>query len=149
MVRKEQTIAQAKHSDTVRVHYTGKFADGKIFEASVEDQPLQFTIGDDQVVTDLEQAVVGMATGESKTIRIMADNAYGPYHDELVFVLDRHRFPENLQPEVGQDLLIREGNDPALRVTVIDVSESSVTLDANHPLTGKDLTIDICLVEIV
>ena len=148
-MRKEQTIAQAKHSDTVRVHYTGKFADGKIFEASVEDQPLQFTIGDDQVVTDLEQAVVGMATGESKTIRIMADNAYGPYHDELVFVLDRHRFPENLQPEVGQDLLIREGNDPALRVTVIDVSESSVTLDANHPLAGKDLTIDICLVEIV
>ncbi len=142
-------MAQAKHGDSVRIQYTGKLVDGKVFEASVEDQPLQFTIGGDRVVTDLEQAVVGMATGESKTIKIMADNAYGPYHDELVFVLDRHRFSENLQPEVGQDLLIREGNDPALQVTVIDVSESSVTLDANHPLAGKHLTIDISLVEIV
>lgn len=142
-------MAQAKHGDTVRVHYTGKFADDKVFEASVEDEPLQFTIGEDQVITDIEQAVVGMTTGESKTIEIMADNAYGPYHDELAFVLDRDRLPENLQPEVGQDLLIREENDPALRVAVTDVSESSVTLDANHPLAGKDLIIDIYLVEIV
>jgi len=142
-------MAQAKHGDTVRVHYTGKFADGEEFEASVEDQPLQFTIGEDQVITDLEQAVVGMTTGESKTINIMADNAYGPYHDELVFALGRDRFPENLQLLVGQDLLIRDGNEAALRVTLIDVSESSVTLDANHPLAGKDLTIDIYLVGIV
>jgi peptidylprolyl isomerase len=148
-VRKEQTMAQAKHGDTVRVHYTGKFTDGEVFEASVEDQPLQFTIGDDQVITELEQAVVGMTTGESKTIKITADNAYGPYRDELVFVLDRDRFPENLQPEVGLDLVIREGDDTGLRVTVINVSESSVTLDANHPLAEKDLTIDIHLVEIV
>ena len=142
-------MAQAKHGDSVRIQYTGKLVDGKVFEASVEDQPLQFTIGDDQVVTDLEQAVVGMATGESKTIKIMADNAYGPYHDELVFVLDRDRFPENLQLEVGQELVVREGGDLGLRVTVTNVSESSVMLDANHPLAGKDLTIDIYLVEIV
>lgn len=142
-------MAQAKHGDSVRIQYTGKLVDGKVFEASVEDQPLQFTIGGDQVVTDLEQAVVGMATGESKTIKIMADNAYGPYHDELVFVLDRDRFPENLQLEVGQELVIREGGDLGLRATVTDVSESSVMLDANHPLAEKDLTIDIYLVEIV
>jgi len=142
-------MAQAKHGDTVRVHYTGKFTNGEVFEASVEDQPLQFTIGDDQVITELEQAVVGMTTGESKTIKITADNAYGPYRDELVFVLDRDRFPENLQPEVGLDLVIREGDDLGLRATVIDVSESSVTLDANHPLAEKDLTIDIHLLEIV
>ncbi len=142
-------MAQAEHGDTVRVHCTGKFADGKVFEAFVEDQPLQFTIGEDKVITDLEQAVVGMTKGESKTIKVMADNAYGPYRDELIFVLDRARFPENLQLEVGQDLLIREGNDPGLRVTVIDVSESSVTLDANHPLAAEDLTIDIYLVEVV
>ncbi len=142
-------MAQAEHGDTVRVHCTGKFADGKVFEAFVEDQPLQFTIGEDQVVTDLEQAVVGMTTGESKTIKIVADNAYGPYRDELIFVLDRTRFPENFQPEVGQDLLIREGNDRGLQVAVIHVSESSVTLDANHPLAGEDLTIDIYLVEVV
>jgi len=142
-------MAQAKHGDSVRIQYTGKLVDGKVFEASVEDQPLQFTIGDDQVVTDLEQAVVGMATGESKTIKIMADNAYGPYHDELVFVLDRDRFPENLQLEVGQELVVREGGDLGLRATVTGVSESSVMLDANHPLAGKDLTIDIYLVEIV
>jgi len=142
-------VAQAKHGDTVRVHYTGKFTDGKVFEASVEDQPLQFTIGEDQVITDLEQAVVGMTTGESKTIKVMGGNAYGPYHNELVFMLDRERFPGNLQPAAGLDLVIREGNDLGLQVTVIDVSESSVTLDANHPLAGKALTIDICLVEIV
>ena len=142
-------MAQAKHGDSVRIQYTGKLVDGKVFEASVEDQPLQFTIGDDQVVTDLERAVVGMATGESKTIKIMADNAYGPYHDELVFVLDRDRFPENLQLEVGQELVVREGGDLGLQATVTDVSESSVMLDANHPLAEKDLTIDIYLVEIV
>jgi len=142
-------MAQATHGDTVRVHYTGKFADGKVFEASLEDQPLQFTIGKDQVITDLEQAVVGMTTGESKIVKIPADNAYGPYHDELVFMLERDRLPENLQLEVGQDLALCEEGDQRLRVTVINVSESSVTLDANHPLAGKDLTIDISLIEIV
>ena len=142
-------MTQAKHGDTAIIHYTGKLAGGKVFDASVKDRPLQFTIGEDQVATDLERAVVGMATGESTTIRIMADNTYDPYYDELVFILHRDRFPENLQLEIGQQLVISEWDDLGLRVTVTDVSESSVTLDANHPLAGKDLTIDVYLIEIV
>ena len=142
-------MVQARHGDTVRVHYRGKFHDGTVFEKSLEERPLQFAIGTDASITDLERAVLGMAPGESKTVRIVAEDAFGPYHDELVFALDRARFPQGFVPEVGLDLALREPDGDSLSAIVIDVSESRVTLDANHPLAGKDLTIDIDLLDIV
>ena len=142
-------MAQAKNGDTVKVHYTGKLEDGTVFDTSINRDPLQFTIGENQVIPGFEQAVVGMNPGESKTTKVPADKAYGPHHKEMVIVVDRNQFPANLEPKVGQQLQIRQADGRAIVVTVTDVSESSVTLDANHPLAGKDLTFDIQLIEIL
>jgi peptidylprolyl isomerase len=142
-------MAEAKHGDTVRIHYTGKLDDGTVVDTSIGAEPWQFTLGKDRFVADLEQAVIGMNPGESKTITIAAHEVGGPRQEELVITADRNRFSENFKPEVGQDLRIREADSQSLSVTVTEVSESSVTLDANHPLAGKDLTLGICLMEIV
>ena len=141
-------MAQAKKGDTVKVHYTGKLEDGTVFDTSIERDPLQFTIGEGQVIPGFEQAVVGMNPGESKTTKVPADKAYGPHRKEMVLAVDRNQFPVDLKPKIGQQLQSRQADGRTIRVTVTDVSESSVTLDANHPLAGKDLTFDIQLVEI-
>jgi peptidylprolyl isomerase len=147
--QKEEKMAQAKPGDTVKVHYTGKLEDGTVFDTSTDSDPLQFTIGDGQIIPGFEQAVVGMNSGESKTIKVPVDEAYGPHREEMVLVVDRNQLPADLIPEVGQQLQNRQPDGQTIVVTVTDVSESSVTVDANHPLAGKDLTFDIQLVEIV
>ena len=142
-------MTQAKHGDIVKVHYTGKLQDGTVFDSSIKRAPLQFKIGVDQVISGFEQAVVGMNPGESKTTKVPADKAYGSYRKEMVMAVDRDKFPVHIKPEVGQQYQIPKEGDRKTVVTVTDVSESSVTLDANHPLAGKDLTFDIQLVEIL
>lgn len=142
-------MAQAKPGDTVKVHYTGKLEDGTVFDTSTDRDPLQFTIGEQKIIPGFEQAVVGMNPGESKTIKVPMDEAYGPHREEMVMVVDRNQLPVDLIPEVGQQLQSRQPDGQTMVVTVIGVSESSVTVDANHPLAGKDLTFDILLVEIV
>lgn len=139
---------QAKAGDTVKVHYTGKFEDGTVFDTSSESDPLQFTIGQSQVIPGFEEAVVGMAPGESKTTEIVADNAYGDYNEEMILEVERDRFPEGLDPKIDQQLQVRQEDGQTFVVTVTEISDSSVTLDANHPLAGKDLTFDIELIEI-
>jgi FKBP-type peptidyl-prolyl cis-trans isomerase 2 len=147
--KRRKKMAQAKPGDTVKVHYTGKLEDGTVFDTSANRDPLQFTIGEGQIIPGFEQAVVGMNPGESKTIKILTDDAYGPHREEMVLVIDRNQLPVDLIPEVGQQLQSRQPDGQIIVVTVIAVSESSVTVDANHPLAGKDLTFDIQLVEIV
>jgi len=142
-------MAQAKIGDTVKVHYTGKLEDGTVLDSSINRGPLQFTLGESQVIPGFEQAVVGMNLEESKTVNIPADEAYGPRHKELVVVVNRNEFPAELELKVDDHLQIKQGDGQKILVTVTDISESSVTLDANHPLAGKDLTFDIQLVEIV
>jgi peptidylprolyl isomerase len=142
-------MAQAKTGDTVKVHYTGKLDDGTVFDTSSDREPLQFTIGQGQLIPDFEQAVVGMNPGESKTVQIPSDNAYGPHREEMVLDVDRSEFPEDLEPRVAQRLQVSQSDGRTFPVTVTGVSESKVTLDANHPLAGKDLTFDVQLTEIV
>jgi len=142
-------MTQAKLGDTVRVHYTGRLEDGTVFDTSLDREPLRFTIGEGWLIPGFEEAVIGMNPGESKTTVIPADQAYGPHYEEMVIEVDRDQFPEDLEPEVGQQLQILQSDGRAIIVTVTEVSESSVTLDANHPLAGKDLTFDIQLMEIV
>ena len=142
-------MSQAKNGDMVKVHYTGKLDDGTVFDTSADREPLQFTIGEGQLITDFEQAVVGMAPGESKTVHIIAENAYGPHQEEMVMVVDRAEFPPDLEPKLDQRLQVHQSNGQVFAVTVTDVTESKVTLDANHPLAGKDLTFDLELAEIV
>ena len=143
-------MAKAKIGDTVKVHYTVKMKDGTVCGSSVDRDPLQFTIGKGQTVQAMEKAVVGMSPGQSKTIDIPSDQAFGPHRQELVAVIKRDQFPQEVKPEVGQQLELKqsEGSDTVV-VTITDVSASTVTLDANHPLAGKDLTFEIKLVEIV
>jgi peptidylprolyl isomerase len=149
MNRKEQTMAQAKNGDTVNVHYTGKLKDGTIFDSSADREPLEFTIGEGQIIPGFEQGVVGMEPGETKTVNIPADKAYGLHRKELVLVVDKSRIPAHLKPEVGRQLKLNQPGGQAVPVRVTGVSESKVTVDANQPLAGKDLTFDVQLVEIV
>ncbi len=141
-------MAQAKEGDTVKVHYTGKLQDGTVFDSSDEREPIEFTIGEGQVISGFEQAVVGMEPGETKTTTVPADEAYGSHRDEMLLEVEREQFPEDIQPETGQQLQISQPDGRTFFVTISDVSESSVTLDANHPLAGKDLTFEIRLVEV-
>lgn len=141
-------MVQAKMGDIVKVHYTGKLEDGTVFDTSIERGPLQFTIGEGQVIPGFEQSVVGMNQGESKTAKVPAHEAYGPHREDLVLTTDRNQFPIDSKPEAGQRVQIRQEEGQIIVATVVDVSESSVTVDANHHLAGKDLIFDIQLIEI-
>jgi peptidylprolyl isomerase len=142
-------MAQAKVGDTVKVHYTGKLNDGTVFDSSSGREPLQFTIGSGNIIPGFEQAVVGMAMGDSKTETIAEEQAYGPYVEDMVVTIDRRQMPAELEPEVGQQLQIQQPNGQVIPVVITGISGSNVTLDANHPLAGETLTFDINLVEIL
>ena len=141
-------MAQAKPGDTVKIHYTGRLEDGTVFDSSADREPLEFTLDGGQVIPGFEQAVVGMTPGESKTEKIPMDQAYGPHRPEMVLEVSRQQMPPELQPEVGQQLPVQQPDGQTIPVFVTEVTESTVTLDANHPLAGEDLTFDIELVEI-
>jgi len=140
---------KAKQGDTVRVHYTGRLEDGTVFDSSLEREPMELILGAGEVIPGFEQAVVGMSPGESKTFTVPAEQAFGPYREELVYEINRSLVPPDLHLEVGQQLALRQPQGPSIRVTVTEISESTVTLDANHPLAGEDLTFDVQLVEIL
>jgi peptidylprolyl isomerase len=142
-------MAQAKRGDVVKVQYTARLEDGTVFDTSMNRHPLRFTIGDGQVIPGFDQAVIGMHPGETKTAHIPMDKAYGSYQEDMVVTLARSQLPENLELEVAQTLEITFSDRGRATVTVADISEGKVTLDANHPLAGKDLVLDIELIEIV
>lgn len=138
----------AKNGDTVKVHYTGKLQDGTVFDSSMSREPLEFAIGSGNIIPGFENAVIGMNPGDSKTETIPAENAYGPHREEMVLVVERGQIPEDVAVEVGQQLQIRQQEGQVIPVIVTDISDSQVTLDANHPLAGEDLVFDIELVGI-
>lgn len=142
-------MKQAKNGDTVKVHYTGKLVNDKIFDSSVNRDPLQLKIGDGQIISGFEEAVIGMKPGETKTTKIPSEKAYGSYSEKFVLVVDRSKIPSNIEPEVGQQYQVPQENVQKPVFTVTEVTESNVTLDGNHPLAGKDLTFDIQLIEIL
>lgn len=141
-------MAQAKQGDTVQIHYTGKLPDGTVFDSSVNREPLSFALGSGQVIPGFETAVVGMNPGDTKTATIASDEAYGPRRDEMVLVVEREKIPDEIPLDVGQQLQLQGPQGQALPVVVTEVSDGEVTLDANHPLAGQDLTFDIELVAI-
>lgn len=140
---------QAKHGDKVKVHYTGKLHDGTEFDSSRDRDPLEFTIGEGQVIAGFEDAAEGMEIGEKRTAYIPSDKAYGPYREEMLITVEKTQFPPNVNPELGQKLQIPHPQAGVIIVTVTQVTDTDVTLDANHDLAGKDLIFDIELVEIV
>ncbi len=138
----------AQKGNTVKVHYTGRLSSGETFDSSEGGEPLEFTIGDQQVIPGFEDAVVGMDTGETKTINIPAEEAYGEKRSELVASVERTRFPDDVDLEVGQQFRVGQDGGDEMVVTVTELSDSHVTIDANHPLAGEELTFDITLAEI-
>jgi len=141
-------MARVKDGDTIEVNYTGKLSDGTVFDTSAGRSPIAFTLGDGRVIPGFEKAIVGMKVGEKKTVTIPASEAYGPHRDELVVEVPREKIPRDMIPEVGQQLQSKADNGSTIVATITKVSETTVTLDANHPLAGKDLTFEIELVKI-
>lgn len=141
-------MTQAKSGDLVAIHYTGKLEDGTVFDSSRDRDPLEFSLGSGQVIPGLEAAVMGMSLGESKTEVIPSEQAYGPYRDEMVMVVDLQQIPAEIPLEVGIQLQLQGPDGQAVPVLVSDLSNSDVTLDANHPLAGETLIFDIELVGI-
>ena len=139
---------QARSGDTVRVHYKGTLGDGQVFDSSEGREPLEFTLGTGQVIAGFDEAVTGMRPGEEKEVTIPSAEAYGDPREELILRVGRENFPEGVEPEVGQQFQVSQEGQPFV-VTVIDVADDAVTLDANHPLAGEDLTFALQLVQIL
>ena len=142
-------MTTAKTGDTVRIHYTGKFTDGEQFDSSAGREPLEFQLGEGQVIRGLEQKILGMAVGDSLTATIPAAEAYGPYQQENVHEVERSELPDNLDLTPGAQLQATSNDGRTMVLTIANVTDEKVTLDANHPLAGKDLVFDVELVEIL
>jgi len=142
-------MPQAKEKDTVKVHYTGKLEDGTVFDSSEGRDPLEFTVGGGQVIPGFDEAVVGLEVGESRTATLPPEDAYGPHREELVLSTDRGQFPEDAEPQVGDQFQLATQSGQRIPATVVEIEGDAITLDANHPLAGKALVFDIELVEIV
>ncbi len=141
-------MAEAANGNTVKVHYTGKLDDGTVFDSSVGREPMEFTIGQGQMIPGFERGVVGMSEGETRTVVIAADQAYGVHRPDGVFELDRTEIPTTIPLEVGMQLQATGPGGRPVSMTVVALTDDKVTMDANHPLAGKDLTFDIEMLEI-
>jgi FKBP-type peptidyl-prolyl cis-trans isomerase 2 len=141
-------MAEAKSGDTVKVHYTGKLEDGTVFDSSRERDPITFTLGSGNVIPGFDQGVAGMQPGESKTLKILPNDGYGERQDKLVVDVPSSRFPEEIDPKVGEQYQMQQSDGRTVNVTVTNMKDDMVTLDANHPLAGKTLIFDVELVAI-
>ena len=136
----------AKTGDTVNVFYTGTLDDGTVFDTNMNATPLAFTVGKGMVIPGFDEAVVGMAVNEVKTVRIPSEKAYGSYNNSLIHIMNRSAFPANVTPVAGQYYAIKSITDGTVSyVKIINVTQSTITLDENHELAGQNLTFSIRL----
>ncbi|QOL81493.1 FKBP-type peptidyl-prolyl cis-trans isomerase [Pseudooceanicola spongiae] len=142
-------MSEAKSGDTVRIHYTGTLADGTTFDSSEGRDPLEFTVGSGQIIPGLDKAIPGMAVGDEKKVEIVADEAYGQRDPNAMQSVPREAIPDTIPLEVGLQLQMSSPQGQAIPVTVAEISDEQVLLDANHMLAGKDLIFDVKMVEIV
>ncbi len=140
---------QVKKDDKVKVHYTLKLGEGEVVESSKGALPMEFTVGAGNVILGFEKAIVGMKTGETKTITIASDEAYGLHDEKKIFEYGKERIPKDLDMQVGRVIQMHAPDGSKFPVTVIGVTEKGFKMDANHPLAGKELTFDLELVEII
>lgn len=139
----------AKNGDTIKVHYTLKLDNGEVVESTTRDLPAQLTLGQEHMIPGFENSIIGMKSGNSKTITIPIDEAYGMRDEKKVFELNREKIPEALEPQIGQLVRIYRPDGKAFLATVIDTSAKGYIMDTNHPLAGKNLTFDLELIEIL
>lgn len=141
-------MTQVKTGDTVRIHYTGTLNDGTTFDSSAGRDPLQFEVGSGQIIPGLDKEIPGMTVGDKKTVNIPAAEAYGEVNPQMQQAIPRAQIPADIPVDVGARLQMQTPEGQVIPVTVAAVDEQTVTLDANHPLAGRDLTFDIELVSI-
>lgn len=141
-------MATVKSGDKVKVHYHGKLTSGETFDSSTGREPLEFEVGSGAVIKGFDEGVTGMSVGEKKTINIPFDEAYGPKKQEMIIEMPKEQFPKDLEIEVGMPLMMSDQEGHQFQVSVSEITENAVLLDANHPLAGKDLIFDLELVEI-
>jgi peptidylprolyl isomerase len=142
-------MSKAKSGDTVRIHYTGTLDDGTEFDSSTGRDPLEFALGGGQVIPGFDAAVAGMVVGDQKTVKIDPNDAYGERHEQLVQQVPRDALPDTIEPAIGMQLQSQSPDGQIMNLVVVEIGDESVTLDANHPLSGQALTFAIELVEIV
>lgn len=141
-------MQRVKNGDTVRVHYHGKLTDGSTFDSSEGREPLEFKVGEGQVIKGFDDALLDMQIGDKKTVTIPVDQAYGQRSDDMMMEYPKAEFPEDMKPETGMQLHMSDNSGNVFPVTIAEVKDDVVMLDANHPLAGQDLTFDIELVSI-
>ncbi|WP_029036129.1 FKBP-type peptidyl-prolyl cis-trans isomerase [Salinimicrobium xinjiangense] len=141
-------MSQVKQNDTVRVHYTGKLTDGQVFDSSLEREPIEFTMGQGQLIPGFEKGLLDMKVNEKKTIEIPADEAYGQPREELVQEVEKSQLPEEIKPEPGMGLVSKSPDGREMNLVVKEVKDDTIVVDGNHPLAGKDLVFDLEVVEI-
>jgi FKBP-type peptidyl-prolyl cis-trans isomerase 2 len=141
-------MQQVKNGDKVKVHYHGRLTDGTTFDTSAGREPLEFEVGSGSVIKGFDDGVMGMVVGDKKTVNIPAEDAYGEKNPDMLVPFPKNNFPEDMNPEVGMRLNMTNGNGQMVPVTIVEVKEDTVILDANHPLAGEDLVFDIELVSI-
>jgi FKBP-type peptidyl-prolyl cis-trans isomerase SlpA len=141
-------MEKVKDQDTVKVHYTGRLTDGQVFDSSEGREPLEFKVGAGQMIKGFEKGVLDMAVNEEKTIEIPCEEAYGPVNEDLIQKVEKNKLPEGLNPTVGMKLMSQTESGHQIPITVTEVGEDFIIIDANHQLAGKDLVFDIKLVEI-
>ncbi|SHL29265.1 FKBP-type peptidyl-prolyl cis-trans isomerase [Roseibium suaedae] len=141
-------MSEVKAGDTVSIHYTGTLNDGSVFDSSEGNEPLQFTVGSGQIIAGLDKALPGMTVGEEKTVNVPADEAYGQKDPRAMQPVPREQFPADIPLEIGIQLQVQTPNGQVMSVSIAEVGEEAVVLDANHPLAGKDLTFAIKLLSI-
>ncbi len=135
--------------DQVRVNYTGMFTDGSVFDSSAGNEPLEFTVGAGEVITGFDSAVVGMQPGETRKVTVDPEEAYGPHNPEMVAEVERSLIPEDHRLQIGGFLEVSLESGNTLEVQIVELNDTTVKLDANHPLAGKELHFEIELLEVV
>lgn len=142
-------MSEAKSGDKVRVHYTGTLDDGTVFDSSKDREPLEFTIGQKQLLKKFEDAVVGMKEGDSTKINCSPEEGYGNKREELIVSLSKDQLPKELNAEVGMQLQMQTQDGHPVPVTVTEITDDTITVDANHKLAGQPINFEIELVEII
>ena len=145
---KNNIMSQVKQNDTVKVHYTGKLADGQVFDTSEGKEPIEFTLGQGQLIPGFEKGLLDMKINEKKTVNIPKEEAYGEPRAELVQEVEKSQLPEEIKPEVGMGLVSKTPDGQEMNLVVSEVKEDTIVVDGNHPLAGKDLVFDLEVVEI-
>lgn len=142
-------MTEVKSGDVVRIHYTGKLSDGTVFDSSEGREPLEFQVGAGQIIAGLDREVEGMNVGDADTVIVAAAEAYGAHDDQQVQVVPRSAVPDTIELERGARLQAQTQDGREIALTVVDFDDSQVTVDANHPLAGQDLTFEVKVMEVV